>query len=293
MNSADSSPQAAPSTPPSAVAEEALHALVDGRLTPAQRVELEARLAHDPSAASTRDAWAAQREALRGLHVPLLHEPVPESLRAAVTQFGDARHEIARWQRWGGIAAGVVLAFAVGWLARGAQMVGASQLAGATQRVPAAGPQFVHQAALAHLVYAPEVRHPVEVTAAQQEHLVQWLSKRVGRPLKVPNLAGEGYELVGGRLLPGEQGARAQFMFQNSTGQRITLYLGAVDAIAAGGPADAAPQAQRQTETAFRLSTEGPVPSFYWVDRGFGYALAGQVPKDVLLKLAEEVYRQL
>ncbi len=53
----------------------------------------------------------------------------------------------------------------------------------------------------------PEVRHPVEVTAAQQDHLVQWLSKRVGRPLKVPVLAAEGYELVGGRLLSGDGGA--------------------------------------------------------------------------------------
>ena len=43
-------------------------------------------------------------------------------------------------------------------------------------------------ALVAYAVYAPEVRHPVEVAATQQEHLVQWLSKRLGRPLKVPDL---------------------------------------------------------------------------------------------------------
>jgi anti-sigma factor RsiW len=40
-------------------------------------------------------------------------------------------------------------------------------------------------------------------------------------------LASQGYELVGGRLLSGDGGARAQFMFQNAAGLRLTLYLGA------------------------------------------------------------------
>ena len=44
---------------------------------------------------------------------------------------------------------------------------------------------------------------------------MQWLSRRLGKPLKVPVLAAQGYELMGGRLLPGDNGARAQFMFQN------------------------------------------------------------------------------
>jgi anti-sigma factor RsiW len=36
--------------------------------------------------------------------------------------------------------------------------------------------RFVRQAAVAYAVYQPEQRHPVEVAADQQEHLVQWLS---------------------------------------------------------------------------------------------------------------------
>src|SRR5690349_19913814 len=87
---------------------------------------------------------------------------------------------------------------------------------------------LAQEAAVAHFVFQPEVRHPVEVAAAQQDHLVQWLSKRQGRPLKVPVLSAQGNELVGVCLLPGDEGARAQFMYQNASGQRITLYLGAV-----------------------------------------------------------------
>ena len=145
--------------------------------------------------------------------------------------------------------------------------------------------EFVHAASVAHSVYAPERRQPVEVVAAAQQHLVQWLSKRLDRPLKVPDLSGLGYVLVGGRLLPGEDGARAQFMFENPAGERVTLYIGALDA--------SAPGSRKPQETAFRFSADGPVPSFYWVDQGFGYAIAGKLPRETLMQLATVTYRQL
>jgi anti-sigma factor RsiW len=266
-----------------------INALVDGRLPPAQQVELEAQLANDTAAQDTLQAWKAQREALRAMHRPLLEEAIPDALLAAARRGEAGRRQVGQWQRWGGMAAAVMLAFGVGWLSHG-KLGGApasQQLASART---GAAQSFVHQASLAHAVFSPEVRHPVEVTAAQQDHLVQWLSKRVGRPLKVPVLATEGYELVGGRLLSGDGGARAQFMFQNPTGLRLTLYLGAIDA-ALPGSAKAAPQAAQ--ETTFRYSGDGPVPSFYWVDQGFGYALSGAVSRDELMKLAQLVYQQL
>jgi anti-sigma factor RsiW len=149
---------------------------------------------------------------------------------------------------------------------------------------------------MAHAVYQPQQRHPVQVPAAQQEHLVQWLSKRLGRPLKVPVLTAQGYELVGGRLLPGDTGARAQFMYQNSAGERVTLYLGALPPTAttkaspaAAGSAAPPPPA----DTAFRFTQEGPVPGFYWTDQGFGYALSGQLSRPALQALATAVYQQL
>lgn len=265
---------------------EALHdrinALVDGRLPPARQAELEAQLGEDAAARETLRSWKAQREALRALYRPLLDEAIPDTLLAAARRGQAGKRQIDQWRRWGGMAAAVVLAFGVGWLSHG--QLGnpaAQQLASARS-----AQSFVHQASLAHAVFSPEVRHPVEVTAAQQEHLVQWLSKRVGRPLKVPVLAAEGYELVGGRLLSGDGGARAQFMFQNAAGLRLTLYLGAIDAISQ-------PQSQAAQETAFRYSGDGPVPSFYWVDQGFGYALSGAVSRDELMKLAQQVYQQL
>jgi anti-sigma factor RsiW len=156
--------------------------------------------------------------------------------------------------------------------------------------------EFVRQASFAYSVYQPEKRHPVEVAAAEQEHLVQWLSKRLGRPLKVPNLEAQGFALVGGRLLPGEAGARAQFMFQNQAAQRITLYLGALEKSArpAGNPGtQGAKDAQDMQATQFRFEADAPVPSFYWAEQGFGYALSGPVDRDTLMALANSVYAQL
>jgi anti-sigma factor RsiW len=255
-----------------------LHAWVDGQLDAARRAEVEARLQAHPELAAQARAWRAQRDALRSLHAQVVEEPVPAHLLAAAQHLHHRSHRLAQWQRWGGMAASVLVAFAVGWAShmQWETLAGGGAAARSTMA-------FAHQATAAYVVYVPEVRHPVEVDAAQQQHLVQWLSKRLNRPLKVPNLASSGYELVGGRLLPGDNGARAQFMYQNTNGERVTLYVGAIEGAAAKGI----------NETAFRFTTEGGVSSFYWVDQGFGYALSGKLPRAGLLVLADSVYKQL
>jgi anti-sigma factor RsiW len=68
-------------------------------------------------------------------------------------------------------------------------------------------------------------------------------------------------------------------MYQDSRGQRLTLYVRANP-----DPADA---------TAFRFTDEHGVHVFYWLDRKLGYALSGEVEKDELLKLATAVHSQL
>ena len=238
---------------------------------------------HD-NAGDDPQAWQAQREALRRLHQDVLTEPVPPALLAAAGLASRRHADHARWTRWGGMAAGVLLAFGAGWLANGQWSAART---GTLARAGGATREFVHAAAVAHAVYAPEKRHPVEVAAAEQQHLLQWLSKRLDKPLQLPDLSSQGYTLVGGRLLPGDRGARAQFMFEDAAGERITLYVGTLAATDPGAGATAS------QETAFRFSSDDPVPSFYWVDRGFGYAIAGALPRATLLNLATLVYRQL
>lgn len=209
----------------------------------------------------------ALSEALHELYDPVIAEPVPERLRV-----GGGR---ARWRgvarAAGLVALGAALGAVAAWHLRGERVPPASQ---------AQAPAFVKRAALAHAIYSPEVRHPVEVGADQEAHLVAWLSRRLGAPLRTPRLEEVGYSLVGGRLLPGESGPVAQFMYQCRQGTRVTLYV-RTD----GG---------ENRETAFRYQAEGNVRLFYWIDRRFGYALASaDIPREQLLRLAEAVYRQL
>jgi anti-sigma factor RsiW len=84
---------------------------------------------------------------------------------------------------------------------------------------------------------------------------------------------------VGGRLLPGELGPVAHFMYQDARGQRLTLYVSSRK----GDPRD----------TAFRFSQEGRVAVFYWIDGKLGYALSSELDKATLLKVATSVYQQL
>lgn len=219
-------------------------------------------------------------DALRGLHRGVLTEAVPPTLTDAAQRLDSLQRHTVRQRQWLGMAASLVMAVSVGWFAHSYVQPGSMGYAskGAVER------EFVRQARFAYEVYLPEKRHPVEVSAAEQEHLVQWLSKRLGKPLKVPNLSAQGFELVGGRLLPGEAGARAQFMFQDAEGKRLTLYLGSLQKSA--NPADL-------ESTQFRFEAAGNTPSFYWADRGFGYALSGQVDKATLMALASNVYSQI
>ena len=258
--------------------EQTLHACVDGRLDPNDARTFLAN--SDPATRETVASWNAQREALRALHADVLVEPIPPSMQAVATRAAQERSTAANQRRWGGMVASVVCAFGLGWSVHGLT-------SGATDGVlaqSAAQTRFVRAAGFAHAVYLPEKRHPVEVGAAEQEHLVQWLSKRLGRALRVPDLGAEGFALVGGRLLPGEGSARAQFMFEDAQGQRLTLYLGGITA-----PEQHAELAQ----TRFQFESHQGTQSFYWFDRDFGYALSGPLPRETLLALATRVYQQL
>lgn len=94
-------------------------------------------------------------------------------------------------------------------------------------------------------------------------------------------LEAQGYERVGGRLLPGDDGARAQFMYQDTGGNRITL---CVTVLAKGSSPGA---------TGFRFEEGKPVAAFYRIDDDFDYALAGNLSRATLLELPKVVHAQL
>jgi anti-sigma factor RsiW len=129
----------------------------------------------------------------------------------------------------------------------------------------------------AHRTFSVESRHPVEVGADEETHLVQWLSKRLGHRLIAPDLTPLGFRLMGGRLLPADSGPAALFMYENGKGTRLSCYYLSVDV-------DGEPE--------FKFREQDGISAFYWVDSGLAYAIAANAPRDLLLKVAEIVYRQ-
>ena len=240
--------------------EDDLHAYVDGSLADRRRIEVEAWLAAHPEDARRVQDWIAQNQALHATYDAVLNEALPLDL------VRSARRRPKRLlQR---IAAGVAFV-GVGLAGYGIGRQGAS--------APEAPAYLVRDAAIAHVVYSPEVRHPVEVDAAHADHLVAWLSKRLGTTLTAPDFSGQGFELLGGRLLPGDRGPVAQFMYQDAHAQRVTLYV----------------RRGTGSDTAFRHANENGVEVFYWIDGDFGYALSGQIDRNVMRSLADAAYRRM
>ena len=245
-----------------AISEADLHAYVDDRLAEERRQQVEQFLASHPDEEQRVRHYREQNRSLHVLFDSVLAEPVPTKWLTPKPGWISLFKPAAVAAVW------VVVGGWLGWSLRGISE------GTTTPTIP-----FPKQAAIAHAVYTPEVRHPVEVTAAEEVHLVNWLSKRLGNRLHVPHLAALGYELVGGRLLPGDRGPVAQFMYQDKNGQRLTLYVRT--------------DSKTERETAFRFAQEGKVSVFYWIDQRLSYALSGELRKEELLKIANVVYEKL
>lgn len=246
------------------VTEDELHAYVDGQLPTARRGAVEAYLAAHPADAARVAAWRSQGELIRARFGAVARQEPPRRLKPA---------RLARRLRRGalaGAAAAALAAFlaggAAGWYLRGAGASGQPDLR-----------RFTADALDAYRLYTVEVRHPVEVPGAERPHLVQWLSKRVGSPVRAPQLEKMGLRLVGGRLLPGPTGASAFFMYESPSGERFTLYCGQTT----------------DRATALRYIASGHDSAFYWVDGKLFYVVSGPADRAQLYAVASAAYDEI
>ncbi|TAN28283.1 MAG: anti-sigma factor [Castellaniella sp.] len=268
--------------PHSPVTEDDLHALVDDQLEASRLPEVDAYLRKHPDAACRVAGWIIQRRQLRALFPLLSNEPLPEKMEQAALPK-------RRWMPQQ-IAAGVLIAITAGALGWGAHDGGKHATPTYMAASSSEATELVQHAAMAHAVYAADLRRPVEIAAAHEDQLVTWLSKRMGAQMKPPKLQALGYHLEGGRLLPGRSGPVAQFMYENGAGMRLTLYVAheapaAVSARNSGRP--------ETTTTAFQFAQDGPINVFYWIDGSFGYAISSYGGRTELANISAAVYRQL
>lgn len=250
-----------------------IHMALDGEMPAEDREDFDIWLAANPDMKAMSMRFAADRARLQSDFAFVLEEPVPERLSKVLSDEpaeGGSRWSISRL-RWRStaVAALVLVSAAIGYHAG---MI-------SRERLPETGDHAVVELALqAHAIYAAEKLHVVEVGADQKDHLVGWLSKKVGVPLIAPDFSAEGFQLMGGRLLPAAGKAAAQFMYQDPVGMRISLYV----------TSDA-----KSGETGFRLYEEDGARAFYWHNGGFYYAIVGGLSERTLLDIAKAAYRQL
>jgi anti-sigma factor RsiW len=253
------------------VVEDDLTAYVDDRLPEDRRDAVERFVEENPAIRAQVVADKAARDVLRQRLNSIAELPIPSRLRvdAILRRRRDA------FQRRVAIAAACVTLLvggvATGWEAR--------DFAPLTQRLAqrTSLSTTAADAISAHRIFVVETLHPVEVGAAQEKHLIQWLSRRVGHPLAVPDLASQGYLLMGGRLLPAGTEAAAQFMYESSAGHRLTVYV----------------RASTGTDTQFRFVESKGVSAFSWIDQGLGFAIVGAIDRPQLLDIADTVYQQV
>lgn len=242
--------------------EWALHAYVDNEVSGEQRAEIEAKLRADPELAKTVDAWRRQRDLLKQAYDSVLDEPLPRSL-AATLRTGGA----PAFRPYFAMAAALALVIfggLGGWFLK-------------NDVVSPGVAEIAQEALTAHELYAVEVRHPVEVSGDDRQHLQAWLSKRVGVPFNVPDLTAEGYSLLGGRLVAAGERPAAQLMYEDAKRNRVTIFL---------------TSQPENDETAVHVEERGKLITCYWRDGKLAFAVAGEMAKDPMMKLAKAIYEQ-
>jgi len=252
------------------VQEDELHARIDGRL-PAERAEaVDAYLAAHPELRERWSQYAEQRHALRAAFAQTGGQ-IPARLRVAHLRAEQRRRGYSQLARVAATVGFLILGGIGGWTAR-------DVFSALTFSSSAAVASAVFDDAIAaHRTFSVETRHPVEVGAGEEAHLVQWLSKRLGHPLIAPDLTALGFGLMGGRLLSADTGPAALLMYEDGKGTRLSCYYISADV---GG------------ETEFQYREQNSISAFYWMEDGLAYAIAANADRDLLLKVAEIVYQQ-
>lgn len=245
--------------------DEQLNAYLDGELSPETRLQVEEAARAQPELARRLEHDRAIGNALREALDPVLDEPIPARLLHAVAP--------RPWPWRARIAAGLAcaaLGAAVGWQA-------ATQIE-VPARLAAARP-ITLEAAAAHAVYVPEKRHAVEVVSSEKAHLNRWLSKRLSHELVAPDLQSQGFDLVGGRMVADTGTPAAQYMYEDASKNRITIYV-------RREPGALAP-------TELRFAEDRGFKVVHWERDQMSYAVTGTLDRQRMMQLATGAQDQL
>lgn len=251
-----------------AFSERDIHLALDGELPEDERAAFHAWLEANPDMKARSQRYATDNAVLRGIFDGVLDEPVPARLESAVN--GDPPSRKPASQRWRMAAAAAVLLLLGGM---GGYFLGATGLGDSES-----DDRMAELAISAHQTFAADQTRPVEVDGTDKAYLTGWLSKRTGLKLVAPDLSSYGFHLLGGRLVPAGTSTAALLLYTDDKGNRISVYV--------------TTEGTERTKGTYVLEGGGP-QAIYWQDEGYGCAIVGTLPSDVLGVVAKDAYRQL
>jgi anti-sigma factor RsiW len=242
------------------VAEEELHAYIDGELPEARRADVEAYLIKHPGEARRLDAYRADGETIarifsRGDSVSRVTRPASaRSLRffAAVS-----------WRQ----AAAAVLILAVGtisgWFAR--------------DRVTDTDmEQLGREAVAAHLILNSPGVEPLATSSL--DDLSRMISDALGVQKRMQDPSSSGFSIVGAQLVPQAKGRAVQLVFKGPNDETITFYF------------EGRPGAK---ETPWWRIPGNDLNTFVWQDDDVGCAVTSTLEPKKLRDVGRRIYNAL
>jgi anti-sigma factor RsiW len=250
------------------ITEDDLHAYVDHALEPERSAEVATYLDRHPDVAKRIGAFSEHRELLRAALAPIAEEPIPPALN--LSRIVESRRHRRLPTSWA-MAAMLLISLGIGGIGGWAARDGLQSSSGGVVAL-------AQEAADSYSVYAPDRVRPVELRASDSGELVQWVSDRLQRQVKVPDLTTSGYRLMGGRLVATSHGPAAMFMYDDDRGSRIIVL--------------SRPMSSTDHDTPMTPHAKDGVSGFAWADDGTGYSLVGRAPPTSLRPVADEVRKQ-
>ena len=279
---------------PQNITEPDLHAYVDGQLSPDASAMMAEWLDCHPREAAMVHEWQAQAEAIRYLYGAEISaeeedEAISDEMRVRKAALSQKMHAESLSPRrafasLAPIAASLAIFFlggiSGGLLVYREQARSVSQEGPRIETIAQAEQDLIENAKVNHLIYTAEHRHKVEVGADEKEHLGKWLGNRLNSKshmLPIPDLTSEGFDLVGGRLVPYRGKPSALLVYGAEDGKQLTILIGRM----ASG--------QGEEDKGRQFAKEGDLGILAWQQGGLGYAVSAPLDQNHLQDLADRI----
>jgi anti-sigma factor RsiW len=235
------------------IADEELHAFIDGELTPDRAAAVQAALAAEPALAARVASWQADKSALRALFGPVAERPLPSAWRTRIARHTAPRRP-AYWRM--GIAAGVVLAL----------------LGGGSALLLRGGDTVLADAQAARDGVLPATRVITGSTLAQSGADAT-LQATLGLPVRAPDLRKFGYHLVAVNFY---RGPSAGLIYRNAQSADLTIYV-----------------RKSAGDARFDLLRRGKLRVCVWQDEVVSAVMTGDMSAGEMMRVASAAYSSL